>query len=68
MAKTYGERPLYGEKTDYRKINIYVRHAVTKQWSYACSTTWAPTCHEAKTRYIMAHPYISSENVRANFA
>lgn len=36
----------YGDKRDYRKIDIY-----TVQGRYLCSTTWARTLKEAKQRY-----------------
>ncbi len=32
----------YGEKRDYRKIDLYMFN------KYECSTTWAKTCKEAK--------------------
>ena len=38
----------YGDKRDYRKIDIY--HGA----QYVGSTTWARTCREAKERYIEA--------------
>lgn len=31
----------YGEKRDYRKIDIFL------DGKYQCSTNWAKTCHEA---------------------
>lgn len=40
------ERPKYGDKRDYRKIDIIVNG------SYKCSTTWARTLKEAKERWL----------------
>lgn len=36
----------YGEKRDYKKIDIFV------DGDYVCSTTWAKYCKEAIERYI----------------
>ena len=52
----------YGNKRDYRKIDLY-RHGV-----YVCSTTWAKTCKEAKYYWLNKHPLIDSKTVTARFA
>jgi hypothetical protein len=47
--ETKGMTMTYGDKRDYRKIDIYHdRHG------YVCSTTWAKTCREAIDRFIEA--------------
>lgn len=40
-----GETMAYGDRRDFRKINIYVNGV------YKASTTWARTCREAAERY-----------------
>jgi hypothetical protein len=42
---------VYGDKRDYRKIDIYKRDALTGRYAYICSTTWARSCREAMARY-----------------
>ena len=37
---------IYGEKRDYKKIDIYVNN------TYVASTTWSKTLEEAKKIYI----------------
>lgn len=41
----------YGNKRDYRKIDIYVKNAGGKTYNYVASTTWCNTCKEAAKRY-----------------
>ena len=52
----------YGDKRDYRIIEIFVNG------KYQASTTWAKTCREAKARYLAAHPTIAAETVKTLFA
>lgn len=40
----------YGDKRDYRKIDIY------RNGSYCCSTTWSRTCREAIERHAAHYP------------
>ena len=42
---------MYGDKTDYPKIDLYVRDKSGKGWNLAISTTCARTCKEAVDRY-----------------
>lgn len=49
----------YGEKRDYRKIDIY--HKTPTGLIYLGSTTWAPTCKEAVWRYHIKHDVPESE-------
>ena len=44
----------YGDKRDYRKIDIYLRrpHGLT----YLASTTWASNLREARERYAATRP------------
>lgn len=44
----------YGEKRDYKKIDIYYKG------EYACTTTWSKTLKEAKMHYI--ERYLCNEN------
>lgn len=59
---------VYGDKRDYRKIDIYLRMA--PGWAYGCSTTWARTCKEAKQRFLDANPKWAQipDKVKASFA
>ena len=50
----------YGDKRDYRKIDIYFMNV------YAASTTWARTCKEATEAYAKKQG-ISPAFVTANF-
>lgn len=54
--------PSYGNKRDYRKIDIYVNG------SYVCSTTWAKSCREAVAKYIEQHPEHDEAMVKARYA
>lgn len=44
--------PPYGDKRDYRKIDLYRKCAAG--WDYVASTTWARSCKEARERYAAA--------------
>ena len=53
----------YGDKRDYKKIDIYVDGV------YKCSTTWSRTCTDAIARYYDRHPELTAQNkVVAHFA
>lgn len=54
--------PNYGDKRDYRKIDIFV------YGRYVCSTTWARTCREAIARYIERHPEHDMAIVKAHYS
>ena len=58
--------PKYGEKRDYRKVDIF-RYRADGLWHYACSTTWARTCREAVEMFCISNG-ISRYSVRARFA
>jgi hypothetical protein len=46
----------YGDKRNYRKIDIFLKDKSKKGMNkYLGSTTWAATCKQAKERY--AHSY-----------
>lgn len=60
----------YGDKRDYPKINIFVRHHNGKEsyFAYAASTTWAKTCKEAKERYYQAkYPAVGRCDILCRF-
>lgn len=50
----------YGDKRDYRKIDIYLKRPGNRQ-SYLASTTWARTCREAREHYAIAYGYAASD-------
>ncbi len=52
----------YGNKRDYRKIDVF-RHGV-----YVCSTTWAKSCKEAKHYWLHKNPLIDSKTVTARYS
>lgn len=52
----------YGDKRDYRKIDILVCG------KYACSTTWARTLREAKAQYFIKTPGVHIDNIKAIFS
>ncbi len=55
----------YGDKRDYRKIEIFVNG------KYIATTTWSKTCKEAKRRFLNDHPMgrgVSPSVVKAWFA
>jgi hypothetical protein len=55
---------VYGDKRDYRRIEIYVNG------EYKGTTTWSKTCKEAIDRYILQNVEtdIERDKVRAYFA
>lgn len=55
-------RPDYGNKRDYRKIDIF-HHGV-----YLCSTTWAKTCKEAKDHWLDKNPLIDPKTIVARYS
>lgn len=63
----------YGDKRDYRKIDIYV--ARDGHYKYVASTTWAKTLKEAKARYWAnmngrdkEHASIHIDDIKCKFA
>ena len=58
----------YGDKRDYRKIDLYVYSESTKRWEYVGSTTWAKTCREASQRLAALHSNIAISNIKGRFA
>ena len=50
----------YGDKRDYREIEIFV------DGKYVATTTWAKTCKEAKERY-KAETGLYPERIKAHF-
>lgn len=59
---------IYGDKRDYRKIDIYTKDSIhKKEVTYRCLTTWSPTCGEAKERYAEKHQLPLSQ-IKAYFA
>lgn len=50
----------YGDKRDYRKINIYLKRPGNCT-DYVGSTTWARNCREARERYGMANGFAASD-------
>ena len=53
----------YGDKRNYKKINIYV------DGKYVCSTTWPRTCFEAKKHFSRAYAHMGIRGkVTANYA
>jgi hypothetical protein len=59
----------YGDKRDYRKIEIFVKRAGKSEFEYFASTTWSPTCKDAVARAmpIIKKSYRVTPEVRANF-
>lgn len=51
----------YGDKRDYRKIDIFV------DGKYVASTTWAKNCKEAKAQYVKTTGK-NPKSVKARFA
>ena len=45
----------YGEKRNYKKINIYLRRPGGAS-TYLASTTWARSCREAVLKYCEKNP------------
>lgn len=52
----------YGDKRNYRKIDIYLKRPGGRR-DYLASTTWARNCREARERYAMAHSFAASDLV-----
>ena len=62
---------IYGDKRDFKKINIFTAHhdGEQKYFAYAASTTWALTCKEAKQKFYEAkYPKIALADIKCNFA
>lgn len=55
----------YGDRRDYRKIDLFTMSPSTGRWQYAGSTTWSRTCREAARRFKELHP---EQTVKAHFA
>ena len=53
--------PNYGDKRDYRKIDIFV------YGQYVCSTTWARTCREAIAKYMERNPGHEAASIKARY-
>ena len=58
----------YGDKRDYRKIDLFVRSDILGVRQYVGSTTWSRTCREAADQLAKLHPNISRSNITAWFA
>lgn len=56
----------YGDKRDYREIELYV-HVGNGEWRYSATTTWARTCKEAKARFLAWHGNLREGDVKASF-
>ena len=54
-------------KTDYRKIDIYIKNK-DNYWVYECSTTWSKTCKLAKQNFMSKHYYSDNTQVKANYS
>ena len=50
----------YGDKRDYRKIDLFLKRPGGVQ-SYAGSTTWARNLREAKERFAQANGHAASD-------
>ena len=61
--------PAYGVKTDYRKIDLYVRSLRLGGFTYVLSTTWARTLKEAREKFCGTPMYrdIDPVHVKAVF-
>lgn len=57
----------YGDKRDYRKIDLSVFNPSDGFWHYRCSTTWARTCREARER-LAETTGLAPERIRARFS
>jgi hypothetical protein len=55
----------YGNRRDYRKIDLYTMSPSTGEWQYVASTTWSRTCREAAAHFKRLHP---EQTVKAHFA
>ena len=61
----------YGNKRDYRKINIFTAHVHQgkRYFAYRASTTWSATCKEAISRFVDANPLeVLNSDVKARFS
>lgn len=47
----------YGEKRDYRRIDIYTKDPLTEKFRYHGTTTWARTLRIAKERIMETTGY-----------
>lgn len=57
----------YGNKRDYRKIDLYVYSDALKRKEYVGTTTWSKTCKEARERLAALHSNLSISNISARF-
>lgn len=57
----------YGDKRDYRKIDISWWCETERYWHYAGTTTWAKTCKEAVAKWSEKHDPGGALKVRARF-
>lgn len=57
----------YGDKRDYRKIDIYRKGTKVTPPKYIASTTWSKTCREAIVKAAEATGYAASD-LKANFS
>lgn len=57
----------YGDKCDHRKIDLYVQIGASDGYRYVGTTTWSPTCKEAKARFLEANPQFTPTQVHASF-
>jgi hypothetical protein len=58
MMKTY---PAYGEKRDYRPIELY------HDGRYIGTTTWAISLKQAKEQLLKRYPYFDEDKITAHF-
>lgn len=56
----------YGDKRDYRRIDLSVFNPADGFWHYAATTTWAATCREA-VRQFATKRGLSIDRIRARF-
>lgn len=59
---------VYGDKRDYRKIDIYTQIGFSDGYKYQGSTTWSATCREAKERFLERNPQLRASQVHTSFA
>lgn len=57
----------YGNKRDFKKIDLYVKHAEHLPFAYFGSTNWSRTCREAKAKLIEKYGF-PEKDVRAWFS
>lgn len=58
----------YGDKRDYRKIDIYVQIGFSDGYKYVATTTWSATCKEAKAKFLERNPQYRASAVHCQFA